>query len=98
MANVPTSPGMNAEGNERAGKDAMVDASSVTAGDREAPYPDHPLFNWDFQWHPTASPAYSFTEVKRSGKEQLEVKRYLARKARTTFGFAAALDQLKEEQ
>lgn len=54
----------------------------------DPPYPDHPLFNWDFQWHPTASPQYSTTQYELTAAE----KDRLSRKEKRAFGFAAALD------
>jgi hypothetical protein len=54
---------------------------------KDPPYPDHPLFNWDFQWHPSLG---SCSLYERSLKEREENER--KDKTKRTFGFAQALE------
>lgn len=53
----------------------------------DPPFPDHPLFSWEMQWGPAASPHASLDQYTLTPKEK---KRLAARKKRG-FGFSQAL-------
>lgn len=56
------------------------------------PFPDHPLFNWDMQWEPIASPMVVFNERDLTvDEERSRIRQELERQSRP-FGFAQALE------